>query len=83
VADIAEAAGRSINYRQISPEDFAAGMRPFVPEDIVELLHELFTLVLDGRNSGVMHGVEEALGRPARDFSDYARRTAATGGWRA
>jgi uncharacterized protein YbjT (DUF2867 family) len=83
VADIAEAAGRSINYRQISPEDFAAGMRPFVPEDIVELLHELFTLVLDGRNSGVMHGVEEALGRPARDFSDYARRTAATGVWRA
>ena len=82
-ADIAEAAGRSINYRQISPEDFAAGMRPFVPEDIVELLHELFTLVLDGRNSGVMHGVEEALGRPARDFSDYARRTAATGVWRA
>jgi hypothetical protein len=58
-------------------------MRPYLPEETVQLLHELFTVVLDGRNSGVMHGVEEALGRPARDFSDYARQAAATGVWRA
>jgi len=83
VAEIAAAAGRPISYRQISPEDFATGMRPFVPNDVVELLLELFTVVLDGRNSCVMHGVERALGRPARDFSDYARKTAATGVWRA
>jgi len=38
-------------------------------------------VVLDGRNSRVMYGVEEALGRPARDFSDYVRKTAATGVW--
>jgi hypothetical protein len=30
-----------------------------------------------------MHGVEQALGRPARDFSDYARDAAATGVWKA
>jgi uncharacterized protein YbjT (DUF2867 family) len=83
VAEIANAAGRPISYRQISPADFTAGMRPFVPDEIIQLLHELFTVVLDGRNSGVMHGVEAALGRPARDFSDYARNTAATGVWRA
>jgi uncharacterized protein YbjT (DUF2867 family) len=83
VAEIASAAGRPIRYRQISPEDFAASMRPYLPEETVQLLHELFTVVLDGRNSGVMHGVEEALGRPARDFSDYARQAAATGVWRA
>jgi uncharacterized protein YbjT (DUF2867 family) len=83
VAEIAAAAGRPISYRQISPEDFATSMRPFVPEDLIELLFELFTVVLDGRNSGVTHGVEQALGRPARDFSDYARKTAATGVWRA
>jgi uncharacterized protein YbjT (DUF2867 family) len=82
-SEIADAAGRPVSYRQISSEDFAAGMRPHVPEQVIELLLELFTVVLDGRNSGVMHGVEEALGRPARDFSDYARRTAATGIWRA
>jgi uncharacterized protein YbjT (DUF2867 family) len=83
VAEIAGAAGRPIRYRQISPDDFAASMRPYVPEETVQLLQELFTVVLDGRNSGVMHGVEAALGRPARDFSDYARQSAATGVWRA
>lgn len=54
-----------------------------VPEDIITLLNELYVDVLDGRNSQVMHGVEEALGRPARDCSDFARATAAAGVWRA
>jgi hypothetical protein len=49
----------------------------------VGLLDELFTVVLDGRNSQVMGGVEEALGRPSRAFSDYVRAAAATGVWRA
>jgi hypothetical protein len=53
-------------------------MRPHVPVEF-----ELFTVVLDGRNSDIAHGVEQALGRPARDFADYARRTAASGVWRA
>lgn len=82
VSEIAGAASRPIRYRQIASEEFAAGMRPHVPEEMIELLLELFAVVLDGRNSRVMHGVEEALGRPARDFSEYARRTAATGVWR-
>ncbi|MDE5458617.1 NAD(P)H-binding protein [Bradyrhizobium sp. CSA112] len=83
VAEIAAAVGRPVRYRQIAPEQFAAGMRPHAPTEVVELLLELFAVVLDGRNSDVAHGVEQALGRPARDFSDYARRTAATGVWRA
>ena len=83
VAEIAAAAGRPILYTQVSPEDFAAGLRQAeVPADIVALLDELFAVVLDGRNEQVAHGVEEALGRPARDFSDYARAAAATGVWR-
>ena len=83
VAEISGAAGRPIHYRQIGSEEFADGMRPHVPEEYIALLLELFTVVLDGRNSDVAHGVEQALGRPARDFADYARRTAATGVWRA
>jgi uncharacterized protein YbjT (DUF2867 family) len=82
VAEIAGAAGRPVHYRQIAPEDFAAAMRPHVPTEVIELMLELFTVVLDGRNSSVAHGVEQALGRPARDFSDYARRIAAAGIWR-
>lgn len=81
-AEIAAATGRAIRYTQISARDFAVGMRQAdVPDDVIALLDELFTVVLDGRNSKVMQGVEEALGRPARDFSDYARATAATGVW--
>ena len=84
VAEMSAATGRPIRYVQISPQDFAAGMRQAgVPEDIVAVLCEIFSVVLDGRNSRVMHGVEEALGRAPRDFSDYARATAASGVWRA
>jgi hypothetical protein len=70
-------------YRQIGSDEFADGMRPHVPEEYIALLLELFTVVLDGRNSDVAHGVEAALGRPARDFADYISRTAATGVWSA
>lgn len=83
VGEIASGAGRPIHYTRISPDEFAASMRPYVPENIVQLLYELFTVVLDGRNTKVMHGVEEAPGRPARDFSEYVRKTAATGVWSA
>jgi uncharacterized protein YbjT (DUF2867 family) len=81
VEEISRAIGRPIRYVQVSPADFVTSMRAYAPEDIVQLLHELFTVVLDGRNSQPMHGVQEALGRPARDFSDYVRRTAASGVW--
>lgn len=81
VDEIAKATGRPIRFVQSTPEEFAAAMRPYVPEDVVQLLLELFTVVLDGRNVQVTHGVEEALGRPARDFYDYVRRTVATGVW--
>ncbi|MBT1512668.1 NmrA family transcriptional regulator [Bradyrhizobium sp. SRL28] len=83
IAEVVVAAGRPVHYRQIGSEEFADGMRPHVPEEYIALLLELFTVVLDGRNSDVAHGVEQALGRPARDFADYARRIAATGVWRA
>jgi uncharacterized protein YbjT (DUF2867 family) len=81
VDEISAAIGRPIRYTQVTPEAFAEAMRPYVPKDIIDLLLDLFTVVLDGRNVNVMNGVQEALGRPARDFSDYVRETAATGVW--
>lgn len=81
-AEIGKAAGREIAFTPISPDDYrgeaaAAG----APEDVVELAIYLFTTVLDGRNTPVADGVRQALGRPARDFSDYVARTAAAGVW--
>jgi uncharacterized protein YbjT (DUF2867 family) len=81
-ATIAEATGREIAYTRIPPEDFAAGLAADgVPPDIIDVLVDLFGTVLDGRNAAVGDGVERVLGRPARDFADYARVTAATGVW--
>lgn len=42
-----------------------------VPAEVATGIAELFAEVLDGRNAHVSDGVERALGRPARDFSDY------------
>ena len=44
-------------------------------------LTELFTRVLDGRNAHLTDDVERVLGRPPRDFAEYARSAAATGVW--
>ncbi|MFD0539988.1 hypothetical protein ACFQY7_45640 [Actinomadura luteofluorescens] len=52
-----------------------------VPDEVTGLLTYLFTTVLDGRNAHLGDGVQQVLGRPARDFSDYADDTAATGIW--
>ncbi len=50
-----------------------------VPEQVVSLTRYLFETVLDGRNASVTDGVERALGRPPRDFADYAREAATAG----
>ena len=82
VAEIAQASGRQIGYTQISPEDYVAAMEAAqVPPDMLWLVNYLFTTVLDGRSSCLTDGVQRALGRQPRDFSDYVRDTAATGVW--
>ena len=74
--------GREIRYVPISIEDFAfAAAEQGVPSEVVELLTYIFGEVLDGRNSHLADGVQRALGRKPRDFSDYARAAAATGVW--
>jgi uncharacterized protein YbjT (DUF2867 family) len=82
VAAIAEATGRPMRFAPVPMEPFAAALREAgEPDDIVWLISYLFTEVLDGRNASVTDGVQRALGRPARSFGDYARRTAANGAW--
>jgi hypothetical protein len=56
-------------------------VRQPVPTEYVDLVMYLFGTVLDGRNTPVTDGVQKALGRPARSFSDYVQHTAATGIW--
>lgn len=84
IAEISKASGREINFIPISPEDYHTELvRQGVPEEYINLENYLFTTVLDGRNTPLADGVQRALGRPPRNFSDYAREAAATGVWRA
>jgi uncharacterized protein YbjT (DUF2867 family) len=82
VEQIAQAAGRPIRYIQVSVEAYASTLRELgTPEPFVKLLSYLFSEVLDGRNAHLTDGVQQALGRTPRDFSDYVHNTAAAGIW--
>ncbi len=82
VAEIAEAANREIRFTTIPLDAFKAGLEAAgMPNEQIDLLGYLFTTVLDGRNAELADGVERALGRPARDFRDYARNVAKSGTW--
>lgn len=82
VQEIALATGREIRYTEVSAEQYAALLaEQGVPADVVWLLDYLFTTVLDGRNAYLTDGVQRALGREPRDFTDYARAGAAAGAW--
>jgi uncharacterized protein YbjT (DUF2867 family) len=83
VGEIAKASGREIRYVPVSIEEYAAGAAEFgVPPEFVEFLTYLFTEVL-GNHPYLTDGVQRALGREPRDFSVYARETAASGVWKA
>jgi uncharacterized protein YbjT (DUF2867 family) len=82
VAEVAGATGRRIGYRPVSLEEYGSLLAEYqVPADLVKLLADLFTEVLDGRNAYLGDGVQRALGRPPRDFADFARDGAAAGIW--
>ncbi len=82
VGEIGRATGREIRYVQVSADEYAAALADAgLPTDFQWLVNYLFNTVLDGRNAHLTDGVERALGRPPRDFADYARNTAAAGVW--
>ncbi|MDK0524647.1 NAD(P)H-binding protein [Streptomyces sp. ML-6] len=77
-AELSKATGREITYIPVGLDDYRAVLRENgLPVEFADL----FGLILDGRNASVVHGVEEALGRKPRDFSDFAKDAAATGVW--
>ena len=81
-AEIAAASGRDVAYHRVSADDYTATLAQYeLPADDIALFTYLFTEVLDGRNSSLTNGVQRALGRPPRDFREYAESAAATGVW--
>ncbi len=75
--ELAVAVGRPVVFARVTPEEYVAGaVAHGVPREEAEGLSALFTGILDGRNASVADGVPRALGRPARDFADFARTNA-------
>ena len=81
--EISSATGRVIQYTPITMEAYNGIMKEAgLPDDYIWLINYLFDEVLDNEvNSMVCDDVEKVLGRPAKDFSDWASETAATGIW--
>jgi uncharacterized protein YbjT (DUF2867 family) len=82
IQEISRATGRPLKFTSVPVNDYIHALQQQgVPKDMQWLLRELFTVVFDGRNSQVMPGVEEALGRPATDFGTYVQKTIESGVW--
>ena len=80
--ELSQALQRPVKYTQVPIDDYLDLLdQQGVPEPMQWLLKELFSEVLDGRNSQVQKGVEEALARPATDFQVYVERMIESGCW--
>ena len=81
-SELSAALGRTVRYAPLTAERYASELvaHGISSEEAVPIA-ALIAEVLDGRNAYLTDGVQRALGRPPRDFTDYARTTAATAVW--
>ena len=75
VAEIARVSP-ALRYKPTSLEAYAELLAPHLPPEQARFFVELFGQLLDGHNALLGDGVQRALGRAPRDFSDYAQREA-------
>lgn len=82
LAEIAAVTGHSVRFETITAAQHAEQLAADGADAEVRwLMDHLFTQVLDGRNAHLADGVQRALGRPARDFTDHLAGAAASGAW--
>jgi len=78
---LSHAIGRPIRHIPISFEDFHAEIAKSGDTFVADVFTAIARETLDGRNAQVTHGVMRALGRPPRDFADFAQTAAKSGAW--
>ncbi|WP_122818846.1 SDR family oxidoreductase [Nocardioides pantholopis] len=72
-AEIADASGRPVDFRELPAEEYAAALvAAGLEADDAAGLAALFDEVLDGRNAHLDPGVRDVLGRDPRDFAAFA-----------
>lgn len=81
-AELGAAMGREVQYVPTTVGEYSEELLSYdLSAEEAELVAQLFGRLLDGRNSYVAGGVRRALGRDARDFTDWASDAAAAGAW--
>lgn len=80
-AELSVATGRPIQHIPISFEEFHANIAQAGGEFVADVFTAIARETLDGHNAHVTDGVQRALGRPPRDFADFARAAARSGTW--
>lgn len=80
-ASLSRATGRPVRHVPISFEAFHAALAEGAGAFVADVFTAIARETLDGRNAVVCDGVERALGRPAKDFDDFARDAARGGAW--
>jgi uncharacterized protein YbjT (DUF2867 family) len=80
-AELSAATGRAIRHIPITFDDFHANVAQSGGTFVADVFTAIARETLDGRNASVSDGVQRALGRPPRDFADFARSAAQSGAW--
>jgi uncharacterized protein YbjT (DUF2867 family) len=80
-AEISAAAGIPVRYLPITLDEFHQAMVGIAGPAVADVFTEICRETLDGRNACLGDGVQRALGREPRDFSDFCHRAAAGGAW--
>ena len=78
---LSEAAGHQVDYLPVTYEEHEAELTMHMGPDFAKFLTDLMREVMDGRNEWLGDGVQRALGREPKSFSQYAQKIASTGAW--
>ncbi|GLW07012.1 NmrA family protein [Microtetraspora sp. NBRC 13810] len=82
VAAISEATGREIRYVPLSPEEHVAELTAQgLPAADAQASADMVSPLRKGTDAYLSDGVQRALGRAPRDFTEFAKATASAGGW--
>lgn len=79
---LTDAIGRPVEYVRMSRAAYSGQLTAAgIPDGVADHITEVIVDALDGRNASTTNDVELVLGRPARDFAEFARDAAAAGAW--
>ncbi|MCB1332139.1 MAG: NAD(P)H-binding protein [Roseivivax sp.] len=79
--ELSNAIGRPIRHIPISFDDFHANIAQSGGTFVADVFTAIARETLDGRNARTTDGVMRALGRPPRDFAEFAMTAARAGVW--